>query len=142
MSLVVEENEEAKTIKKAQEGDSEAMTCLLEKYKGTVRILARPMFLIDGDKDDLIQEGMIGLFKAIRTYDPEKGASFETFANLCISAQLCSAIKKSNRKKNIPLNSYISIYSKEKREDKGIQKDILCLIMLWKHYSRIRKILS
>lgn len=119
MSLVVEENEEAKTIKKAQEGDSEAMTCLLEKYKGTVRILARPMFLIDGDKDDLIQEGMIGLFKAIRTYDPEKGASFETFANLCISAQLCSAIKKSNRKKNIPLNSYISIYSKEKREDKG-----------------------
>ena len=103
------EMEEQQVIRSAQEGDSEAMTYLLEKYKGMVRVLARPLFLMDGDQDDLIQEGMIGLFKAIRTYDGEKKASFETFAKLCISSQMYSAVKMSNRQKNIPLNSYISL---------------------------------
>lgn len=101
--------DEIEVIKQAQAGDSEAMSYLLEKYKSMVRALSRPLFLMDGDKDDLLQEGMIGLFKAIRTYDAEKETSFETFANLCISSQLYSAIKTSNRQKNIPLNSYISI---------------------------------
>lgn len=98
-------------ILKAQEGDGEAIACLLEQYKSMVRALSRPLFLVDGDQDDLVQEGMIGLFKAIQTFDVSRGSSFETFANLCISRQLYSAIKASNRKKNIPLNSYISIYT-------------------------------
>ena len=101
--------DELQIIKKAQEGDEEAMTYLMEKYKSMVRVLSRPLFLMDGDKDDLLQEGMIGLFKAIRTYDAGRETAFETFANLCISRQLYSAIKLSNRQKNMPLNSYVSI---------------------------------
>ena len=86
---------------------------LLEKYKPLVRQKTRKLFLIDGDKDDLIQEVMIGLFKAVRDYQVGKDAAFRTFADLCISRQLYSAIKKSNRLKNQPLNSYVSIYSDE-----------------------------
>lgn len=103
------ETDELQIILEAQGGDNEAMTYLMEKYKSMVRVLSRPLFLMDGDQDDLLQEGMIGLFQAIRAYQPDRDAGFETFANLCISRQLYSAIKRSNRQKNIPLNSYISI---------------------------------
>lgn len=103
--------DENQIITLAQQGTDEAMAYILEHYKGLVRILSRPLFLIDGDKDDLIQEGMIGLFKAVNGYDETTGASFETFATHCINRQMYSAIKKSNRQKNIPLNSYISIYA-------------------------------
>lgn len=116
MSSKYSQMEETKVIDLAQKGDSEAMGFLMEKYKGLVRAISRPMFLIDGDQDDLIQEGMIGLFKAIQTYHKDKGTFFETFAHLCISSQLYSAIKASNRKKNIPLNSYISIDSMDNGE--------------------------
>ena len=100
-------------INLAQKRENAAMEYLLEKYKPLVRQKTRKLFLIDGDKDDLIQEGMIGLFKAVRDYQVGKDAAFRTFANLCISRQLYSAIKKSNRLKNQPLNSYVSIYSDE-----------------------------
>ena len=100
-------------INLAQNKEDSAMEYLLEKYKPLVRQKTRKLFLIDGDKDDLIQEGMIGLFKAVRDYQAGKDAAFRTFADLCISRQLDSAIKKSNRLKNQPLNSYISIYSDE-----------------------------
>ena len=100
-------------INLAQNKEDSAMEYLLEKYKPLVRQKTRKLFLIDGDKDDLIQEGMIGLFKAVRDYQVGKDAAFRTFADLCISRQLYSAIKKSNRLKNQPLNSYISIYSDE-----------------------------
>lgn len=100
-------------INLAQNKQDSAMEYLLEKYKPLVRQKTRKLFLIDGDKDDLIQEGMIGLFKAVRDYQVGKDAAFRTFADLCISRQLYSAIKKSNRLKNQPLNSYISIYSDE-----------------------------
>lgn len=106
-----EQMDENQIITLAQQGADEAMANMLERYKGLVRVLSRPLFLIDGDKDDLIQEGMIGLFKAVNGYDHTSGASFETFATQCINRQMYSAIKKSNRQKNIPLNSYISIYS-------------------------------
>lgn len=96
-------------VDKAQSGDEAAMEYVLAEYKGLVRVLSRSLFLMDGDEDDLIQEGMIGLYKAVVSYDPEKGASFDTFASQCINRQLYSAVKKSNRKKNMPLNSYISI---------------------------------
>ncbi len=98
-------------IKIAQSGNDDAMTFLMEKYKSLVRQKARPLFLIGGDKDDLVQEGMIGLYKAICSYIPEKEASFKTFAELCISRYIYSAIKVSNRMKNQPLNTYISIYA-------------------------------
>ena len=100
-------------INLAQKRENAAMEYLLEKNKPLVRQKTRKLFLIDGDKDDLIQEGMIGLFKAVRDYQVGKDAAFRTFADLCISRQLYSAIKKSNRLKNQPLNSYVSIYSDE-----------------------------
>lgn len=103
-------------INLAQKRENAAMEYLLEKYKPLVRQKTRKLFLIDGDKDDLIQEGMIGLFKAVRDYQVGKDAAFRTFADLCISRQLYSAIKKSNRLKNQPLNSYVSIYSDEFRD--------------------------
>lgn len=97
----------------ARMGDDDAMEYVLAKYKGLVRMLSRSLFLMDGDEDDLIQEGMIGLYKAVVGYEPNRGAAFETFAGQCINRQLYSAVKKSNRKKNIPLNSYVSIDSAE-----------------------------
>lgn len=98
-------------VSRIQAGDQTAMDYLLEKYKYLVRSKAKALFLIGGDKDDLIQEGMIGLYKAMRDYRSNKDNSFFNFADLCISRQIYSAIKASNRKKNIPLNTYISLYS-------------------------------
>ena len=111
--MEVEKMSENDIINLAQKRENAAMEYLLEKYKPLVRQKTRKLFLIDGDKDDLIQEGMIGLFKAVRDYQVGKDAAFRTFADLCISRQLYSAIKKSNRLKNQPLNSYVSIYSDE-----------------------------
>ncbi len=98
-------------IERIRRQDSDAVDYLLEKYKNAVRQKARALFIIGGDRDDLIQEGMIGLYKAIRDYDSTKDASFGYFADLCISRQIYDAIKASNRKKNIPLNTYISLNS-------------------------------
>jgi len=92
-----------------QNGDQPAIDYLLEKYKYLVRNKAKALYLIGGDKDDLIQEGMIGLYKAIRDFQANKDSTFFSFADLCVSRQIYSAIKASNRKKNIPLNTYISL---------------------------------
>lgn len=97
-----------KLIELSRDGKDEVIDYLLDKYKGLVRRKARTMFLVGGDTDDLIQEGMIGLYKAVRDYDIRKEASFLTFANICIDRQIYSAINASNRKKHSPLNSYIS----------------------------------
>lgn len=98
---------------KLKNGEREIMDYIIEKYKYLVRKNAKAMFLIGGDADDLIQEGMIGLFKAIQDYDAKREASFVTFANLCINRQLYSAVKASNRKKHLPLNTYVSLYSED-----------------------------
>ena len=98
-------------INMAQSGNDEAMTFLMEKYKSLLSLHDALPILSGGDKDDLVQEGMIGLYKAICDYLPEKEASFKTFAELCISRHIYSAIKISNRMKNQPLNTYISIYA-------------------------------
>ena len=95
-------------VASAKHGNDEAMEYVLAKYKGLVRGLSRTLFLLDGDEDDLIQEGMIGLYKAVVSYDECRGAAF---ASHCINRQMYSAVKKSNRKKNGPLNTYISIDS-------------------------------
>ncbi len=97
--------------------DTGASDYLVNKYKSLAGILARAKFIPGADMDDTIQEGMIGLFKAIRDYEPGNGASFATFANLCISRQISTAIESSNRQKNIPLNTYISFYADDKNED-------------------------
>ena len=92
-----------------KQGETEILDYLMEKYKNMVRKKARAMFLIGGDNDDMIQEGMIGLFKAVRDYQPEKEASFQTFARICVDRQIYNAIQNSNRQKHQPLNSYISL---------------------------------
>lgn len=89
-------------------GDVYATELLITRYKNLVRKNAHALYLIGGDREDLIQEGMIGLYKAIRDYDKEKAAGFATFANLCISRQMYTAIKASNTHKNKPLNDYLS----------------------------------
>lgn len=97
-------------IGKLRGGDQSVMDFIMVKYKSMVRKKARAMYLLGGENEDLIQEGMIGLIKAVRDYNPEQGASFQSFAELCVSRQMYSAIKASKRKKHMPLNSYVSLY--------------------------------
>ncbi len=111
-------------VLKIQEGNKTLTDYLLEKYKPLVRKKTNAMYLIGGEPEDLIQEGMIGLFKAIRDYRVDKESGFFHFAELCISRQLYSALEASNRKKHIPLNSYISL-SMQENEDGPIQEDFL-----------------
>lgn len=96
-------------IARLWDGETIIEDYLMEKYKGLVRQKARAMFLIGGDTDDLIQEGMIGLFKAVRDFQPGREATFATFARMCIDRQIYSAIQNSNRQKHLPLNSYVSL---------------------------------
>ena len=91
------------------EGDAAAHDALLARYKNFVKMAARPYFIIGADQDDLVQEGMIGLYKAIREYRADKEASFATYANICIKNQILTAIKNASRKKHGPLNTYVSI---------------------------------
>ena len=90
-------------------GNNHAQNFLLEKYHDLVNMKVSKYFIIGAEKEDIIQEGMIGLFKAIKGFDKEKQNSFKTFANLCIERQLITAIKTSNRQKHMPLNSYLSL---------------------------------
>lgn len=99
-------------IKKLRDGDSRIIDYIMEKYKNLVRKEANAMYLLGGETDDLIQEGMIGLFKAVQDYDVSQESSFFSFAKLCITRQMYSAIEASKRKKHGPLNSYISFYEK------------------------------
>ncbi|MBQ9613538.1 MAG: sigma-70 family RNA polymerase sigma factor [Lachnospiraceae bacterium] len=98
-------------IELARDGDHAATDYLMEKYKGLVRSKAKSMYILGGETDDLIQEGMMGLFKAVRDYDSGRDASFMTFAQLCISRQLYTAVQASGRKKHLPLNTAISLYT-------------------------------
>ena len=93
----------------AQQADGYALEYLLNRYKNFVRSRARSYFLIGADHEDIVQEGMIGLYKAIRDFKPEKLASFRAFAELCITRQIITAIKTATRQKHIPLNSYVSL---------------------------------
>ena len=97
-------------IQKLRDGDNRIVDYIMEKYKNLVRKEANAMYLLGGENEDLIQEGMIGLFKAVQNYEPDQNSSFFSFAKLCISRQLYSAIEASRRKKHSPLNSYVSLY--------------------------------
>ena len=100
-------------------GNQEIMDHLMVKYKSMVRKKARAMYLLGGENEDLIQEGMIGLIKAVRDFDVTQKTSFSSFAELCVSRQMYSAIEASNRKKHLPLNSYVSLYEDSEQVGEG-----------------------
>ena len=97
--------------------DKYALDFIIEKYKDLVNMKVGKYFIIGAEKEDIIQEGMIGLFKAIQSFNPDKQNSFKTFANMCIERQLITAIKTSNRQKHIPLNSYLSLNTAAYEDD-------------------------
>lgn len=105
-----ESQSDEELIERLRRGEEEIMDYLMEKYKNLVRGKAKALFLIGGDSDDLIQEGMIGLFKAVRDFRTDRDSSFYHFAQLCIARQMYTAVEASKRKKHAPLNSYISLY--------------------------------
>lgn len=96
-------------IKEIRNGDKQALTYLMNKYKEVVNLKVGKYFMVGAEKEDIVQEGLIGLFKAIKTFNAEKNNTFKTFANMCIERQLITAIKSSNRQKHMPLNSYLSL---------------------------------
>ena len=104
-------------VQLAQDANGAALEYLLNKYKNFVRTKARSYFLIGADHEDIVQEGMIGLYKAIRDYRAEKLSSFRAFAELCVTRQIITAIKTATRQKHIPLNSYISLNKPIYEED-------------------------
>ena len=107
-------------VKKANAGETEALEYLVEKYSDTVKIIARPYYLVGGSEEDLISEGMIGLFGAVRSYDA-KSSEFKTFAALCIKRRIISAVRKSNGNKDKPLNNYVSLNNGEKDDMQNIE---------------------
>lgn len=109
-------------ISAIKEGDEQALAFLLEKYKDLVNGKVSKYFIIGAEREDIIQEGMIGLFKAIQNFDSQKQNTFRTFANVCVERQLITAIKSSNRQKHIPLNSYLSLNtSAYQNEDDSVE---------------------
>jgi len=110
-----------------REGDSDALEYLINKYRNFVRAKARSYFLIGADREDIIQEGMIGLYKSIRDFKGDKFSSFKAFAELCITRQIITAIKTATRQKHIPLNSYVSLDKPIYDEDSDrTLMDVIC----------------
>ena len=102
------ELEDLQLVLKARNGSNVALDALMRRYQGFVRLKASSYFLAGGDADDLVQEGMVGLYKAVRDYRPEKETSFRSFAELCVTRQIITAIKTATRFKHAPLNTYVS----------------------------------
>ncbi len=111
-------------IHRLRGGETAVMDYIFEKHKSLVRSKAKSMFILGGEKEDLIQEGMLGLFKAVRDYDSGRDASFATFADLCISRQMYTAVQASRRKKHIPLNTYISLYGGADEQTDGESREL------------------
>lgn len=116
-------------LSRLRAGERDIMDYLMVKYKSMVRRKAREMFLIGGENDDLIQEGMIGLFKALRDYDSGRDASFLTFADLCVSRQMYTAVQASKRQKHIPLNTYVSLYGSAGTNRDGEEEESLVNVL-------------
>ena len=115
-------------INMIRNGHNDGTAYILNKYKSMVRKKTRGLFIIGGESEDLIQEGMIGLFEAIQNYDDSRDMSFHSFADMCVTRQLYSAVKASQRKKHVPLNSYVSLDSDNAKnsDDEGVSlADIL-----------------
>ncbi len=103
----------------AQAGDSEALNHIIARYRNYVYQKANTYFLVGAEKDDVVQEGLIGLYNAVKEFKPEGGSSFKSFASMCISRQIITAVKAATRKKHIPLNSYISLDKTDSLEENG-----------------------
>ncbi len=108
-----------------RDGEDGVMEYIMNKYKNLVRSKAKSMYILGADSDDLIQEGMIGLFKAVRDYDSGRDASFATFADLCVSRQMYTAVQASRRQKHIPLNTYISLYGSAGTNRDGEEEELV-----------------
>lgn len=135
-------------IKLIKQGDNQALSYLLERYKELVNIKVGKFYIVGAEREDTVQEGMIGLFKAIKCFDAQKQNSFKTFANICIERQLITAIKTSNRQKHMPLNSYLSLnnsaYDNEDNDEELINtfdsktiEDPLDTLMKKEYYEQI-----
>jgi len=114
-------------VRAAQMGDQNASSELVRKYRSLVRCKARSYFLVGGDREDVIQEGLIGLYKAMRDYDPSRQSSFRSFAELCVTRQMITAIKTATRRKHSPLNGAVSLSRSTGHDDDGerLLEDIL-----------------
>lgn len=112
-----EQESDETLIDRLRDGENSIMDYIMDKYKFLVRSKAKSMYILGADTEDLIQEGMIGLFKAVRDYDCGRDASFYTFAELCVSRQMYTAVQASQRKKHWPLNSYVSLNSDNKEQE-------------------------
>ncbi len=111
-----------------RDGEEAVTDYIMNKYKNLVRKKARSMYILGADSDDLIQEGMIGLFKAVRDYDSGRDASFATFADLCVSRQMYTAVQASRRQKHIPLNTYISLNGSAGGEHEGEEEELINML--------------
>ena len=121
-----EQNElDREYLKKIKLGDELALNEIMEKYKSFVYMKAKPFFIVGAEKEDLIQEGMIGLFKAIKGFDENKEVSFKSFADLCVRRQIMTAVKMATRQKHIPLNSYLSLNKPAYEEDDESDKTVI-----------------
>ena len=110
-------------VLEVQKGDTQALSYLMNKYKELVNIKVSKYFMVGAERDDIVQEGLIGLFKAIKMFKKDKNNSFKSFANMCIERQLITAIKSSTRQKHMPLNSYLSLNASayDNEEENGIE---------------------
>lgn len=139
--------EDEKLIEMIKAGDQKALNFLLDKYNNMVNMKVNKYFIIGAEREDIVQEGLIGLYKAIKNFNGEKQNSFKTFANLCIERQLITAIKSSNRQKHMPLNSYLSLNNSAYEEnedtellevfDTDIIEDPLDTIMKKEYYKSV-----
>ncbi len=121
-----ERREDDELIERYRAGDGEALDTLLVRYRGFTRMKAHSYFIVGADRDDIVQEGMIGLYKAIRDYEPDREASFRSFAEVCITRQIITAIKAATRQKHAPLNSYVPLHAgSDANDDSGDLSDIL-----------------
>lgn len=111
-----------KLIENIKNEDQMALNCLMERYNEIVNMKANKFFMVGAEKDDMIQEGMIGLYKAVKSFNLEKQNSFKTFANMCIERQLITAVKNSNRQKHIPLNSSVSLNAAAYEDNEDMAK--------------------
>lgn len=112
-------------IVRLRDGEEQITDYIMDKYKNLVRSKAKSMYILGADRDDLIQEGMIGLFKAIRDYDTGRDASFFTFADLCVSRQMYTAVQAAGRQKHAPLNTYISLYADHAERGEGEEWELI-----------------
>ncbi len=120
-----ETTKDEQLIQRLRGGETAIIDFIMDKYKFLVKKKAKAMYLLGGENDDLIQEGMIGLFKAVRDYDLNQEMSFASFAELCVSRQMYTAIKLSQRQKHIPLNSYVSLYESGESTEEEKQQPLI-----------------